>query len=376
MPIYKMEGKKDGKQKYRVCVNYTKQKGEYGQLERVAYGKEAAKALETKLNHIIERKKNKNPYEEMTIDELFEEYQRARKNQVRETTYTKSATIIRCHIQPFLGGERLIDINLKILQEWKLYMEDKEISTRTKKNAYREFRTLINYAVKMEYIRKNNLAKLGDFRDPFETVKKMEYYTSEEFLKFIGAARKYAEESDKMIDWGHYVFFNIAFYTGARKGEIHALKWSDIRGNILSITKSIAQKLKGADRTTPPKNKSSVRELQLPKPLIEILDEHHERCKAISGFSDDLYICGGVKPLRDETIRKRKLLYAELAGIKVIRVHDFRHSHASVLVNEGINIQEIARRLGHSNVQETWDTYAHMYPREEERAVTILNRIV
>ena len=47
----------------------------------------------------------------------------------------------------------------------------------------------------------------------------------------------------------------------------------------------------------------------------------------------------------------------------------------SLLANEGINIQEVARRLGHARVEETWNTYSHMYPREEERAVAVLNTV-
>jgi len=61
--------------------------------------------------------------------------------------------------------------------------------------------------------------------------------------------------------------------------------------------------------------------------------------------------------------------------LDVISIHSYRHSHASLLANEGINIQEIARRLGHARVEMTWNTYSHLYPREEERAVEILNRI-
>ena len=64
-----------------------------------------------------------------------------------------------------------------------------------------------------------------------------------------------------------------------------------------------------------------------------------------------------------------------LSGLKVIRIHDFRHSHVSVLANEGINIQEIARRLGHARIEMTWNTYSHLYTREEERAVDVLDRI-
>ncbi len=80
--------------------------------------------------------------------------------------------------------------------------------------------------------------------------------------------------------------------------------------------------------------------------------------------------------MRDTTLENRNAQYASRAGVKKIRIHDFRHSHASLLANEGINIQEIARRLGHSNIEITWNTYSHLYPREEERAVEILNKIV
>lgn len=88
------------------------------------------------------------------------------------------------------------------------------------------------------------------------------------------------------------------------------------------------------------------------------------------------YICGANKPLRDLRIQKRYVEFSQLAGIKTIRIHDFRHSHASLLANEGINIQEVARRLGHSDVEMTWNTYSHLYPREEERAVAVLDEII
>ena len=64
-----------------------------------------------------------------------------------------------------------------------------------------------------------------------------------------------------------------------------------------------------------------------------------------------------------------------MAGLDIIRIHDFRHSHVSVLANEMINIQEIAHRLGHARIEMTWNTYSHLYPQEEERAVNILNDI-
>lgn len=172
------------------------------------------------------------------------------------------------------------------------------------------------------------------------------------------------------------MFFNIAYYTGLRKGEIHALRWSDINGEYLSVKHSITQKLKNqCDVETPPKNKSSIRTLQMPLPLIQILKEHKKRQMKLQNVTEDSRILGDGKCLRDTTIQQRNILYSKLAGVKTIRIHDFRHSHASLLANMGINIQEVARRLGHTKVEITWNTYSHLYPKEEEKAVAILNAV-
>ena len=154
------------------------------------------------------------------------------------------------------------------------------------------------------------------------------------------------------------------------------MRWSDIDSGYLSITHSITQKLRNRDDVeTPPKNKSSIRKIQIPLPLIEILNEHKERQKQLTNFSEDSRILGDERCIRDTTIQKRNELYSKVAGVKRIRIHDFRHSHASLLANMGINIQEVARRLGHAKVEMTWNTYSHLYPREEEKAVAVLNAV-
>ena len=98
----------------------------------------------------------------------------------------------------------------------------------------------------------------------------------------------------------------------------------------------------------PPKNKSSYRDIQIPKNLIIILQKHKLRQQQNKNFTDDFRVCGGITCLRDTNIANRNNQYVDKAGLPHIRIHDFRHSHASLLANEGINIQEIARRLGHS----------------------------
>lgn len=371
MPIYKQDGKKNGLQKYRVIVSFTDQNGEYKQISRTAYGKEEAKQLEAAL--LDECKKTTDS--RMTVSELADEYLASKKQNVRATTYDKTRRNLNLYILPKLGKYRLDRLTVPLLQKWKSSIGDLDISITTKRNMYKELSALLNYAAKTDRIISNPLLKIGNFRDAlFELeAEKLHYYTPEQYLKFADAAKAQAIESG---DWRYYVFFSIAFYTGMRKGEINALKWSDLEGNIIHVRRSIAQKLKGDDVETPPKNRSSYRDLQVPAPLLAILSDQRARHQQIPAFSEDFRICGGQAVLRDSTIEHKNQLFAKSAGLPHIRIHDFRHTHASVLINEGISIQEIARRLGHSKVEITWNTYAHLYPREEERAVHILDKIL
>lgn len=379
MPVNKDERvtkKKNGLFRYRVRVNYIDANGVTQQIERLVWGKAEAEAVEQQL--IAEYKdKRVTPLSKMTVMELFERYKEYHAVETRKTSHETVMKGLRLWVLPYLKDHRVDKLKQADFAAWKVELDKKDISLRTKQNAYKSLCSMLNYAVKMEFIPKNYLSVLGNFKDTAVLEKpseKIHYYTAEQFEQFISVAKS---DCKTIVDWGYFVFFSIAFLTGARKGEINALKWSDIDGNILHIRRSITQKLKGGDVETAPKNRSSIRDLQLPEPLVAVLNEHKERQReaAPKHFTEDFRICGGLIPLRDTSIDKRNRKYADMAGLPRIKIHDYRHSHVSLLANEGINIQEVARRLGHSNVQETWNTYCHLYPREEERAVEVLNRI-
>ncbi len=373
MPINKVAGvKKDGLQKYRIRVNYIDAQGKYCQKERHAYGIDAAKAVERQLQMLADEKELAAS---MTVQQLYDEYMQAKKFEIRESTWDKSRRTLERYVLPEVKHLRIEKLNARSLQAWKSSVESQGLAIKTRKNIFSDFRAMLNYAVKMGYLPKNPLVVVGNFKDAYTPKKEMDYYTAEEFRRFINEAFKAAECSDDLEDWHYCVFFCIAFYTGMRKGEIHALRWSDLQEDRIFISRSLCQKLKGEDRETPPKNSSSIRDVQIPKPLLQVLEAHRARCQNIEGFTHDMKICGCTRALRDTSLQKRNKAYAERAGLKVIRIHDFRHSHASLLANSGINIQEISRRLGHSNIEETWNTYAHLYPKEEERAVGILNTV-
>ena len=375
MPITKTNNKKDGLQQYRVRINYVDQFGKPHNRAKLVYGLAEAKQAEKDL--LEEIGKEKPATARMTVQQLYDEYILAKENEVRYSSLVKIKNCITKGVLPTLSDKQIAKLTVKQMQEWKNETAKIGFAQTTLRNYYGEFRQMLNYAVKMGYIPKSPLTIVGNFKESFELKPKdkIQYYTAEQFIKFITEAKKAAQEKGTINEWSYYVFFNIAFYTGARKGEIYALKWSDIDGNIMHIRRSIAQKYGKGNIETPPKNKSSYRDLQIPAPLMEILLEQKERQLQDENFKEEYRICGGTDCIRDSTVTNKNVEYANKAGLPHIRVHDFRHTHATLLVNEGINIQEIARRLGHSNVEITWNTYSHLYPREEERAVNILDRI-
>lgn len=376
MPIYKTNIKKDGKFQYKVRVNYTDINGEQRQLTRIEYGAAEAKALEARLKR--EFKDTKTIAGNISLGSLCDEYLAAKLHDLRASSYDKLRRELSLYVLPYLQNVKLSRLSAPTLQKWKNTLNETALSVTTKRNAWRNLSAVLNHAVRMEYIPKNPLHSIINFKDVhFESAEtKIHYYTAEQFSAFISAAKDYAHSKDTLSAWGYYIFFMLAYFTGMRKGEINALKWADIENNVIHVRRSVAQKLKGVPITeTPPKNKRSIRDIQMPIPLKIALNEHYTRQQPLKGFTDDFRVCGGANCLSDSSIDNHNRKFADTAALPHIRVHDFRHSHASLLANEGINIQEIARRLGHSDVQTTWQTYAHLYPKEEERALSILNRI-
>ena len=375
MPIYKVGNeKKDGLQKYKVKVNYTDSNGRHKQIMRTAYGSQAAKDLERNLlDQIKETLFSPSVSTKMTVHDLHLEYIAYISNEVRRSSTEKKQQIYSHHIQPYLQDVLLSELDTKTLQGWKNYMYQKDFKLQTMKNCYKELRAMINYALRLRYIDLNPLIQVGDFKDAYRGKPEMDFYTAEEFRKYKTELLQFAQESGR---YDYYVFFCLAYYTGARKGEIHALRWKNYNGVSISIEKSISQKLTGGDVETPPKTPSSIRKVQLPAPMIEILNEHKQRQQEIiSDWNDEGFICGYYKPLRDTQIDLENRKVAQAAELKRIRIHDFRHSHASLLINANINPLEVAHRLGHATVEQTLKTYSHLFPSESDKSLNVLNQI-
>lgn len=376
MPIYNTGKKKNGLNQYRVVVSYTDPLGKYKKVERTAYGNAEAKELELAL---LKEVGEATPSKRITVNDLFEEYIADKKQNVRRVSYESTLFALKRTVLPYLGDVKLDKLTLPALQKWKTELGETDVSIGTKKYYYLHFSCLLNYAVRLGYIPQNPLKQIGNFRDvEFNKPEDIQYYTPEEFLRYQTAAREYAEKASpkrQYSAWACYVFFNIAFYTGMRKGEINALTWNNVQDNVIKVRQSITVHHDGSHTIGDPKTPSSVRDIIIPEPLSIILEEHKARQMTDPRFTDDYFVCGGISALRNDTLLDRNVTYHTAANLKHIRIHDFRHSHATVLINNGINIMEICRRLGHRDIKITLERYSHLYPQEEQKALSILNEI-
>lgn len=157
------------------------------------------------------------------------------------------------------------------------------------------------------------------------------------------------------------------------------MTWKDIYFDkkVLSVNKQITQlnNLK-AFEFSDTKTKDSYRVIPIEKVLLNDLKMLYEQCKKeYYNFNDDFFAASDARPIGDSTIYDRKTKLAETANLKSIRLHDFRHSCSSLLINNGANVTLVTKFLGHTKIEETLNTYSHMFSTALDNVVSIIDNL-
>ena len=287
-----------------------------------------------------------------TIKDLEVSYTEYQKDKVRISTYDSIISSFKYF--ELIENVKIEELNLNHINNWKSYINSLNIKTGSKNNFYKRLRALLNFGKKVYDLNVPILNKMTNFSNPNEIKPEMLFYTKEEFNKFISC-----EEDLRWI-----CFFSTLFYCGLRQGEALALSWNDIdfENNTIKISKNLVNKLKGINYVIlPPKTKGSIRTIPIPLSLSNKLKMRYNEEKKYTNFTNDWFVFGDILPLATTTIQKRRDKLVELSGVKRIRIHDFRHSCASLLISKGANITLVARYLGHDNIATTLNTYSHFY---------------
>ena len=190
--------------------------------------------------------------------------------------------------------------------------------------------------------------------------------------------RSYDDEQTKILlenlellpneDTKYKVAIILTVFTGVRLGELMGLEWQDVdfKNGIISINRSSQYLADMGVFTKVPKTESSIREIAIPEFIVSLLEEYklwYEEQKFIYSElwtnSDRLFVQADGKPMHPSTISKWFVKYVGQIGLPVINFHGLRHTNASLLVAQNIDIAVISARLGHAQISTTLDFYVH-----------------
>ena len=332
--------------------------------------KEAQKAEREYINDI---EKN-NIKESMTLGDLMNEHFEYQKDKVKYTTQHNYKMKLSHFVS--LVNIKISDLNIDDIEKWKEEINNKLtpagtlLATRTKNDLFKYLKSILNYGTKWhDFNFASMYNKMTNFNNPNELPKEMEFYTYEEFKKFISV------EDDIRFK----TLFETLYYCGLRRGEIRGLTWNniDFDRKELSIKQNVVNVSgdSGYWLITTPKTKTSMRIIPMPNNLVSDMKLLKEESKKIYGFEEKWFVFGDIAPIHPDVLRRRKNENAKKAGVKQIRIHDFRHSCASLLINNGANITMVAKYLGHSKIDETLNTYSHMFKNKLDNIVETINRL-
>lgn len=291
--------------------------------------------------------------EDPSFEFVAKEYLSWYKKRRKASSFKRIKAVVDIHLLPVFGKKKINSIRNRDVTKFHDSIIDGR-SIATSKLIHVVLSAIFNFAIKNEYATRNPARAVGNFEG--EPAKRIDYWTLEEFKEFIS----------KVDEFMYFTLFMTLYYSGMRKGEALALNWGDIDFDHDSINVD-KTKIKDRVETTTTKN-GVTRKIQMPQFVMRLLSQ----LKAQSETEPKMnYVVFGSyrKALSETTVSRRFQKYIELSGVKNIRLHDLRHSHASYLINKNTVISVISQRLGHKNVSTTLDTYSHLYPSTEKEAV-------
>lgn len=270
--------------------------------------------------------------------------------QAKESRFTNS-------ILPYFANLPISDITPAHVRQWQNKMMQQYAPT-SQRQIQAQLSALFNFAVKFYGLRRNPARTAGSMGKIKSG--RLDFWTLEEFNKAIIYEKNFTIKTA----------FIVLFYSGLRAGELLALNLEDYNREekTVTVSKNLAQ-IRGGIEITTPKTEKANRTIKLPAVATTQLEQYIDTLYEPKGSDRIFYTLNHSKMIRH--LRKD----AEKACIKRIRVHDLRHSHASLLINNNVNIKAVSDRLGHEDIQTTLNVYAHLYEHQQSNIAELLDKL-
>ena len=298
-----------------------------------------------------------NPH--MTFKGAYTIYYDYQKDKVKDSTLKTYRD--RIVYMGLLDNVELVNLNWDLYQKWRAQMNKTNLCDRYKNDIQKFIKQVINFAEKQwDFNLRKFYNKLEPFKTPGALKKEMDFYEPEEFFKFISV----------VDDLRYKCFFELLYYCGLRRSEARGLQWKhiDFKNKLLTVSQQVLNPSNSNASTewyiSSTKTEASNRTIPIPTTLLNDLLELKKTNERLSKFKQTWFVLGDDVPMATGRMYFYRDKYAEKAGIRRIRLHDFRHSCASALISGAAPITAVSNFLGHSETTETLETYTHMFKKD------------
>lgn len=298
-----------------------------------------------------------NPH--MTFKEAYTIYYDYQKDKIKDSTLKTYRDRIK--YMGLLDNVELVNLNWDLYQKWRAQMNKTNLCDRYKTDIQKFIKQIINFAEKQWDF---NLRKFYNKLEPFKTLgtlkKEMDFYEPEEFFKFISV----------VDDLRYKCFFELLYYCGLRRSEARGLQWKhiDFNNRTLTVSQQVLNPSNSNASTewyiSSTKTEASNRTIPISTTLLNDLAELKKTNERLSKFKQTWFVLGDDVPMATGRMYFYRDKYAKKAGIRRIRLQDFRHSCASALISSAAPITAVSNFLGHSETTETLETYTHMFKKD------------
>jgi integrase len=356
--------RKDG----RWCARYTVGTVE-GLKRRDAYG-ETRREVAKKLGEALDESHRGSIHSSVSLGDFLKGWLAdSVYGSVSPRTFERYEQVVRLHIEPALGRTKLAD--LSPVQVQRLYRAKPEggLSPRSVQYVHVTLHKALEQAVSWGYVSRNVTALLKAPRANKDEVNPLSVKQIQKLLSSLGTDRDRA-------------LFTLAVITGIRRREMLALRWEDVdlEAQVLRVKRSLSEINEGtSDRGlvfTVPKTIKGKRSIALTPHAIGLLDKYRQG--SIGVEPADLVFPNPVgEPMRPRSLTQHFKRVSKRCGLPAtVRLHDLRHTAATLLPSKGIHPKIVQEILGHSTISITLDTYSHVLPNMQEGAMRAMQEVM
>lgn len=357
--------------------------------------------------------------EKLTFQAITERWLKESASKSLSDAGENNMDLIKRYAYPVYGSMKISKISTLHIQGMIAGMEDRGLAPTTIRRAVAAINCVFRYAYRMRIIQENPCTRDRIELPKMKTDKELHYFTPDQARRFLAFMQQPFEKTirehttigidgkrctvpeckvNMSVPLQHQIYFMLAIYGGFRRGELGALTWDNIdyKKHTVTISKAIARR-SGGQIVKDPKTESGNRTVSLPAVCFDYLrrwqnEQRQKRFELGSAWHGNMDLDktnifmqedGGLMDI--STVRRRFLSIVrryndqckeESDKLPEIRVHDLRHTNATILQASGCDIATISRRLGHSKISTTLDIYSHALPEDDRAAADTLDRIL